>query len=104
PQSHVCNSVFLEQWAKDVKEKTEGRVEVEIVYTPIGKPAQYLDLVRRGVLGAAYGVHGYQPGRFFLTQAAEMPFLSNSAEVLSLAYWRTHQKLLAEHGEHDGVR
>lgn len=104
PKSHVSNSVFLEEWKKDVEERTEGRVEVDIIYSPIGKPAQYLDLVRRGVLGATYGVHGYQPGRFFLTQAAEMPFLANSSEVLSLAYWRTHQKVLAEHEEHKGVR
>lgn len=103
PKGHATGPYF-ESWAKEVTEQTEGRVKVSVDYTPVAKPAQYMDMVRRGLVDATYGVHGYQPGRFFLTQAAEMPFLANRSEVLSLAYWRTHQKLLAQHGEHEGVR
>ncbi|MDP7233706.1 MAG: TRAP transporter substrate-binding protein [Alphaproteobacteria bacterium] len=103
PQSHVITRNILAPWAKDVVRVTDGRVRIEMLKTPLGKPPAHYDIARDGLADITIGVHGYTPGRFILTQIAELPFLSDSAEALSVAYWRVHERYLAPHGEHRGV-
>ncbi|HJN21893.1 MAG TPA: ABC transporter substrate-binding protein, partial [Alphaproteobacteria bacterium] len=91
PQSHVITRNILAPWAKDVVRVTDGRVRVEMLKTPLGKPPAHYDIARDGLADITIGVHGYTPGRFILTQIAELPFLSDSAEALSVAYWRVHE-------------
>jgi TRAP-type C4-dicarboxylate transport system substrate-binding protein len=49
-------------------------------------------------------VDGYTPGRFVLSEVAELPFLGDNAEVNSVAYQRTYDKHLAKANEHAGVK
>lgn len=103
PPSHPIVRDILVPWGEQVAQATEGRVKVEIMAAPIGKPPAQFDLIRNGAADVGYGVHGYTPGRFKLTPVAELPFLSDSAEALSVAYWKLHASTLAKAGEHDGV-
>ena len=64
---------------------------------------QTLDAVRDGLADLSFIVHGYTPGRFVLTDAAEMPFLGDTSEEVSVAYQRIHDKMLAKLDEHKGV-
>ncbi|MDP6953611.1 MAG: TRAP transporter substrate-binding protein, partial [Alphaproteobacteria bacterium] len=104
PPSHVISRDILTPWAEDVARVTEGRVRIDILKTALGKPPAHYDIARDGLADITVGVHGYTPGRFVLTQIAELPFLSDSAEALSVAYWRIHERYLASHGEHRGVQ
>ena len=103
PPSHTVTRDILIPWMEDVARVTEGRVTVDALESPLGKPPAHFDIARDGLADIAIGVHGYTPGRFVLTQIAELPFLSDSSEVLSVAYWRVHEAYLAQAGEHDGV-
>lgn len=103
PPSHPIVRDILAPWGQQVEAATKGRVKVEIMAAPIGKPPAQFDLVKSGAADVGYGVHGYTPGRFKLTPVVELPFLSDSAEALSVAYWRLHTETLAKAGEHDGV-
>lgn len=103
PPSHPIVRDILTPWGQQVEKATQGRVKVEIMAAPIGKPPAQFDLIRSGAADVGYGVHGYTPGRFKLTPVAELPFLSDSAEALSVAYWRLHAETLAKAKEHDGV-
>ncbi|MCL4747494.1 MAG: ABC transporter substrate-binding protein, partial [Burkholderiaceae bacterium] len=49
-------------------------------------------------------VHGYTPGRYLLTQLAELPLGGDSAEATSVAYQRIHDKYLAKLDEHRGLK
>jgi TRAP-type C4-dicarboxylate transport system substrate-binding protein len=103
PPSHLVTTGILGPWSEDVARVTEGRVRVELLKAPLGKPPAHFDIARDGLADVAIGVHGYTPGRFVLTQVAELPFLSDSAEALSVAFWRVYDRYLARAGEHKGV-
>lgn len=103
PPSHPIVRDILKPWGAQVEAATKGNVKVEIMAAPIGKPPAQFDLIRSGAADVGYGVHGYTPGRFKLTPIAELPFLSDSAEALSVAYWKLHAATLAKANEHDGV-
>jgi TRAP-type C4-dicarboxylate transport system substrate-binding protein len=104
PPSHLLTREVLGPWMEDVARVTEGRVRIEALKAPLGKPPAHFDIARDGIADITIGVHGYTPGRFVLTQVAELPFLSDSAEKLSVAYWRIHEAYLAAANEHDGVQ
>ena len=103
PPSHLISRDILAPWAGEVERVTEGRVRVDILKAPLGKPPAHFDIARDGLADVTVGVHGYTPGRFVLTEIAELPFLSDSAKALSVAYWRVHERYLAKAGEHKGV-
>jgi hypothetical protein len=49
-------------------------------------------------------VQGYTPDRFVTTQMAEVPFLGNSSESVSVAVHRMYDKYPAIAAEHQGVK
>lgn len=104
PVSHPVVKDIMMPWAEQVKEATEGRVEVQILDAPLGPPPAHFDLVSSGAADIAFSAHSYTPGRFTLTQLAELPFLTPSSEANSVAFWRVWESMLAEHGEHAGVK
>lgn len=104
PPTHPVYAGMVVPWAEQVSKVTEGRVKVNILPKPLGGPPQHFDLARDGVADAMYTVHGYTPGRFVLTKMAELPFLGDSAEAISVAYWRVYDKYFAKADEHQGVK
>lgn len=104
PASHPVVSEMLVPWAEHVKEATGGNVEVRILAKGLGHPKIHYDIARDGLDDITYSVNGYTPGRFVLTKAPEFPFMGNSAEALSVAYWRTHVKYLAKANEYKDVK
>ncbi|SEQ04198.1 TRAP-type C4-dicarboxylate transport system, substrate-binding protein [Amphritea atlantica] len=100
PPSHPVVSQMIVPWTKQVEEATEGRVKINILAKGLGHPKVHYDIARDGLADITYSVHGYTPGRFLLTKVVEFPFSGNSAEALSVAYWRVHQKYLAKANEH----
>ncbi|MEM0908527.1 MAG: TRAP transporter substrate-binding protein [Pseudomonadota bacterium] len=103
PPSHPIVRDIVIPWGEAVEEATDGRVVVEMMAAPIGRPPAQYDLVADGAADIGYGVHGYTPNRFGLTTIAELPFLSDSAEALSVAYQRVHDEFFADANEHEGV-
>jgi len=104
PPKHPVVANMIEPWAENVAKETGGRVKIRILPKALGAPPAHFDLAKDGVADITYGVHGYQPGRFLLTKAIELPFLGNTAEAMSVAYWRVHEKHLAAADEHKGVK
>lgn len=103
PPKHPIVSDMIVPWTKQVAEATNGRVKIVVLPKGLGKAGAHFDLAKDGVADVTYGVHGYQPGRFLLTKAVEMPFLGDSAEAVSVAYWRVFNKHMSKANEHDGV-
>jgi TRAP-type C4-dicarboxylate transport system substrate-binding protein len=79
-------------------------VKCHLLAKAVSAPPQTLDAVKDGLADLSFIVHGYTPGRFVLTDAVEFPFMGDTAEGLSVAYQRVHEKMLAKHDEHKGVR
>jgi TRAP-type C4-dicarboxylate transport system substrate-binding protein len=104
PPSHPIVRDIVIPWGEAVEEATDGRVTVEVMGAPIGRPPAQYDLVADGAADVGYGVHGYTPNRFALTTIAELPFLGDSSEALSVAYQQVHEDFLAGAKEHRGVK
>ena len=104
PPKHPIAADMIFPWAEKVEKASNGRIKVNILKKALGKPPAAYDLAKDGIADISWGVHGYTPGRFVVTQLVELPFLGDDAEALSVAYWRTHQKYLAAANEHTGVK
>lgn len=101
--THFITTDMLKPWAEEVKEATDGRVEIEFT-NPLGKPQAHLDLVRNGISDLGMSVHSYTASRFPLVEFAELPFTTEDSGVNSAAYWDTYQKFMLDADEHRGVK
>jgi TRAP-type C4-dicarboxylate transport system substrate-binding protein len=103
PPSHPITATMLVPLCNDIDKATSGRVKCNILpKAPVAAP-QTFDAVRDGLIDLSYTVHGYTPGRFVLTDAVEFPFMADTSEVMSVAYQRVYEKMLAKADEHKGV-
>ncbi len=103
PPSHIITKDMMLGWSKQVEEATQGRVKFNLLPKAVASPPGTFDAVRDGLADVSLSVHGYTPGRFPMTKMAEFPFLGDSAEAISVAYYRTYMKHMAKLDEHKGV-
>lgn len=104
PPQHPLFEQTIKPWTEQVTKATEGRVVIQVLAAPLGPPAAHFDFAANGVTDVTFGIHSYTPGRFTATLLAELPFQTESAEYLSVAYWRVHQRYLAKANEHRGTK
>lgn len=94
----------LAAWAQDVGKASNGRIKITMLPKAPMAPTGTLDGVASGLVDISFISHGYTPGRFVLTKAAEMPFLGDNAEITSVAYNRVHERTLSKGGEYKGLK
>lgn len=104
PPSHPLVSEVIVPMTQQIKDATHGDVVATILPAPIGPPPAHFDFAVNGVADITFGVQGYNAGRFKTTSIAEIPFLGDSAEAVSVAYWRTFDAILKDAGEYDAVK
>jgi TRAP-type C4-dicarboxylate transport system substrate-binding protein len=100
PPSHFLQKVVLNGWMADVARVTEGRVKAEVTAAGVGGPKRQYQVVADGIVDVGWIAHGYTPGEFPLTEFVELPFLGQSGEAISVAYWNTYNKFLLQAKEH----
>jgi TRAP-type C4-dicarboxylate transport system substrate-binding protein len=91
------------QWCEEVTKATANRVKCNLLAKPVAPPPGTFDAIRDGLADVSFSVHGYTPGRYKLTEMAELPFLGDSAEATSVAYQKIYEKHLAKFDEHRGL-
>lgn len=104
PPSHPLVSDVIVPMTEQIAEATDGEVVANVLPAPLGPPPAHFDFAVNGVADITFGVQGYSAGRFKTTNLAELPFLGDSAEVVSVAYWRTWEAMLKDAGEYDDVK
>ena len=94
----IANRLFLLPWAKEIEERSEGRVEVQVFPAMQlgGKPSGLYGQARDGVVDIVWTLPGYSPGRFPLTEVFELPFVCGDAEATSQALTEFHRKWLRD--------
>jgi TRAP-type C4-dicarboxylate transport system substrate-binding protein len=103
PPAHPLTAGMLVPFCADIEKATAGRVRCNVLAkAPVGAP-QTLDGVKDGLMDLSFITHGYTPGRFALTDVAELPFLGDTAEATSVAFQRVHERMLAGANEHRDV-
>lgn len=97
-------SLAQKEWCDTLEKNTSGRVKCNILpRAPVAAPGT-LDAVKNGLLDVSFTVHGYTPGRFLFTQMAELPFLGNNAEPISVAFNKIASKYPSFAEEHQGIK
>jgi TRAP-type transport system periplasmic protein len=103
PPSHTL-SMAQKEWCDLVEKNTTGKVKCNILPRGVSAAPGTYDAVKNGLADVSFTVHGYTPGRFVYTQMAELPFLGNTSEPISVAFNRIAMKNPQFITEHQGVK
>src|SRR5271163_5364179 len=80
PPAHAL-VVATKAWAEDIAKQSDGALTVSIYPSEqLGKAFDHYDMARDGIVDIAYVNPGYQPGRFPIIAAGELPFLVGQAK------------------------
>src|SRR5580704_10457578 len=80
PPSHPLQAA-IQAWADDIKKESNGSITSTIYPSQqLGKAFDHYDMARDGIADFVYVNPGYQPGRFPIISAGELPFLVGQAK------------------------
>lgn len=81
PGSHPLQTFGMEPWIESIKEASGGGIEITIYPSQqLGAAPDHYDMARDGIIDIGFINPGYQPGRFPIISAAELPFLASNAK------------------------
>jgi TRAP-type C4-dicarboxylate transport system substrate-binding protein len=79
PASHPLQKA-LEDWGAAVEKESGGTIKYQVYPAQqLGKAFDHYDMARDGIADVTYVNPGYQPGRFPIIGAGELPFLMSNA-------------------------
>jgi len=80
PPSHPLQKA-LEDWGASVEKASGGTIKYKVFPAQqLGKAFDHYDMARDGIADLTYINPGYQPGRFPIIGAGELPFLMSNAK------------------------
>src|ERR1700744_4478629 len=80
PPSHRLQKA-IEDWAADIEKASNGTIKSKVYPSQqLGKAFDHYDMARDGIVDFPYVNPGYQPGRFPIIAAGELPFLVGQAK------------------------
>lgn len=80
PPSHPLQKA-LEDWGASVEKASNGTIKSKVYPSQqLGKAFDHYDMARDGIADLTYVNPGYQPGRFPIIGAGELPFLMTNAK------------------------
>ena len=95
PASHPLQKA-LEDWGAAVEKAAGGTLHYKVYPAQqLGKAFDHYDMARDGIADLTYINPGYQPGRFPIIAAGELPFLISSAKGGSMALDAWYRKYAA---------
>ena len=106
PPNHTINKELL-RWADELKQKSGGRLVLSVFpASQMGPLPRQYDLARTGVADISFFLHGATPGRFKLTEVAQLPFTfwkGNEPVSNSQGSYEVSQLIPEFAKEHQGV-
>jgi TRAP-type C4-dicarboxylate transport system substrate-binding protein len=95
PPSHPLQKA-LEDWGASVEKDSGGTIHYKVYPSQqLGKAFDHYDMARDGIADLTYVNPGYQPGRFPIIGAGELPFLFSNAKGGSQAIDAWYRKYAA---------
>jgi TRAP-type C4-dicarboxylate transport system substrate-binding protein len=80
PPTHPLQKA-MEEWGADIEKASGGTIKYKIFPSQqLGKAFDHYDMARDGIADFTYVNPGYQPGRFPIISAGELPFLIGDAK------------------------
>jgi len=104
PPTHDIDNKVFKPWFDEVARVTQGRVKIVFTTSSLGPLPRQYELATSGVADITFGSQSLTPGRFPLAEILELPFLGNSAESVSVAYWRVYKAHFEKAKPYKGVK
>jgi len=104
PLTQVINQRVFPAWIKEIETATQGRVKIEMSPGSLAPPPGQLDLVQSGGADIAWQFGGLVPHRLAMNQMLQIPSPTASAETMTRALWRTHEKFFGPANEYKGLK
>ena len=80
PPTHPLQKA-IEEWGADIEKASGGTIKFKVFPSQqLGKAFDHYDMARDGIADFTYVNPGYQPGRFPIIAAGELPFLIGDAK------------------------
>jgi TRAP-type C4-dicarboxylate transport system substrate-binding protein len=80
PPTHPLQKA-MEEWGQSLEKASNGTIKYKIFPSQqLGKAFDHYDMARDGIADVTYVNPGYQPGRFPIIAAGELPFLVGDAK------------------------
>jgi TRAP-type C4-dicarboxylate transport system substrate-binding protein len=96
PPSHPLQKA-LEDWGASVEKASNGTIHYKVYPAQqLGKAFDHYDMARDGIADLTYINPGYQPGRFPIIAAGELPFLISNGKEGSQALDAWYRKYAAQ--------
>ncbi|HEY2134553.1 MAG TPA: TRAP transporter substrate-binding protein [Xanthobacteraceae bacterium] len=96
PPAHPLQKA-LEEWGASVEKDSNGTIKYKVYPAQqLGKAFDHYDMARDGIADLTYVNPGYQPGRFPIIGAGELPFLFADAKGGSQAIDAWYRKYAAQ--------
>lgn len=97
PEQAAVPANFLNPWAEKIMEESGGRIKIDIYpSSQLTPPPAIYDGIKDGVMDIGWGLPGYTPGRFPISEVFELPFIAGKAEATSQAAWEFYDHHLRE--------
>jgi len=95
PPSHLMHKA-MEDWGGSIQKATNGTVTFTVFPSQqLGKAFDHYDMVRDGIADVAFINPGYQPGRFPIVDAINLPFMMSKGGAGSQAADAWYRKYAA---------
>jgi TRAP-type C4-dicarboxylate transport system substrate-binding protein len=96
PPSHPLQKA-LEEWGASIEKDSGGTIKYKVYPAQqLGKAFDHYDMARDGIADLTYINPGYQPGRFPIIGAGELPFLMTNAKGGTQALDAWYRKYAAQ--------
>ncbi|MFC0241376.1 TRAP transporter substrate-binding protein [Rhodopseudomonas telluris] len=81
------------EWAADIEKASGGTIKMAVFPSEqLGKAFDHYDMARDGIADVTYVNPGYQPGRFPIVSAGQLPFTFKDGKKGTLAFNEWYQK------------
>jgi TRAP-type C4-dicarboxylate transport system substrate-binding protein len=95
PPSHPLQKA-IEEWGAAVEKASNGTIKYKVYPSQqLGKAFDHYDMARDGIADLTYVSPGYQPGRFPLIDASNLPFMASNAKEGTAALDEWYRKYAA---------
>ncbi len=87
-------------WAADIEKASGGSIKVTVFPSEqLGKAFDHYDMARDGIADVTYVNPGYQPGRFPIAAAGQLPFVFSDGKKGTLALNEWYHKYATDRDE-----
>jgi len=93
PPQSLVNVLGFEPWAKEIKEASNGALDIKIIPGPtLGTFGTIYDRTANGVADISFGIMSAMSARFPKTEVVNIPFVIENPKEGALALWRLYAK------------